>query len=164
MKPTVLLLLAVLALPAVATAGELSAEKKAAIHKLLQMSGAGQMKERFGDLFVKQMQAQFAAQNPDLPPRAQAIVVQETRAVVGEQMQGPDGLFELVYPVYAEHFTLAELQALVAFYQTPAGAKALRVMPQVTAQALAAGQRWAQAVNHAVQARVAKRLAAEGLR
>ena len=164
MKPIALLLLALLALPGMTTAAEPSAEKKAAIQQLMQLTGSGQLKDRFSDMFVKQMQMQFAAQNPNLPPRAQAIVVQEARAVVSERMQGPDGFYAMVYPVYDEHFTLEELNALVAFYRTPAGSKALRVMPQVMAQSMAAGQRWAQAVNHAVQARVAKRLAAEGLR
>ena len=34
-------------------------------------------------------------------------------------------------PVYARHFTVAELKDLAAFYRTPLGAKALREMPQV---------------------------------
>ena len=38
--------------------------------------------------------------------------------------------------IYARHFTAAELRELLAFYHTPVGAKALRVMPQVTTEAL----------------------------
>ena len=34
-------------------------------------------------------------------------------------------------PIYARHFTVAELRDLIAFYRTPTGAKALRQMPQV---------------------------------
>jgi len=34
-------------------------------------------------------------------------------------------------PVYARHFTVAELKDLAEFYRTPLGAKALREMPQV---------------------------------
>jgi hypothetical protein len=37
-------------------------------------------------------------------------------------------------PVYARHFTAAELNELAAFYRTPIGAKALREMPQVTGE------------------------------
>jgi hypothetical protein len=37
-------------------------------------------------------------------------------------------------PVYARHFTAAELDELTAFYRTPIGAKALREMPQVTGE------------------------------
>jgi hypothetical protein len=34
-------------------------------------------------------------------------------------------------PIYARHFTAAELRELIAFYRTPTGAKALQQMPQV---------------------------------
>ena len=34
-------------------------------------------------------------------------------------------------PIYARHFTVAELKELTAFYRTPTGAKALREVPQV---------------------------------
>ena len=34
-------------------------------------------------------------------------------------------------PIYARHFTVAELHELSAFYRTPIGAKALHEMPQV---------------------------------
>jgi hypothetical protein len=34
-------------------------------------------------------------------------------------------------PIYARHFTVAELRNLAAFYQTPTGAKALHELPQV---------------------------------
>ncbi len=38
--------------------------------------------------------------------------------------------------IYARYFTAAELRELLAFYGTPIGAKALRTMPQITAEAL----------------------------
>jgi uncharacterized protein len=34
-------------------------------------------------------------------------------------------------PIYARHFTVAELKELMAFYRSPVGAKALRELPQV---------------------------------
>jgi hypothetical protein len=34
-------------------------------------------------------------------------------------------------PIYAKHFTVAELHDMVAFYRTPTGAKALLEMPKV---------------------------------
>ena len=40
-------------------------------------------------------------------------------------------------PIYARHFTVAELHELTAFYRTPIGAKALHEMPQVTGEFMA---------------------------
>jgi len=39
--------------------------------------------------------------------------------------------------IYARHFTAAELHDLSAFYRTPTGQKALRVLPQVMGEVLA---------------------------
>ena len=36
--------------------------------------------------------------------------------------------------VYAKHFSAQELRDMAAFYKTPTGAKALRLLPQVTAE------------------------------
>jgi uncharacterized protein len=37
-------------------------------------------------------------------------------------------------PIYARHFTIAELHELTAFYRTPTGAKALHELPKVTGE------------------------------
>jgi len=39
--------------------------------------------------------------------------------------------------IYARHFTVSEMNDLMAFYRTPTGAKALRELPKVTAETLA---------------------------
>ena len=33
--------------------------------------------------------------------------------------------------VYARYFTVGEMQEIIAFYRSPAGAKTLKVMPQI---------------------------------
>ena len=40
-------------------------------------------------------------------------------------------------PIYARHFSVAELRDLIAFYRTPTGAKALREVPQVMGEFMA---------------------------
>lgn len=159
------LLLALALLPLSALAAKpLAPEKKAAIEQLMEVTGAAAMRTQFADGFVQQAQAMFAATNPNQPPRALAIVAQEARAVLDARLGGERGLLAAVYPVYDRHFTLEELNAMVAFYRTPTGQKALKVMPQVTMGAMQAGQQWMQSVLHALQIRVDQRLAKEGLR
>ncbi len=160
----ILLLLLLLLAPVLSAAEALTPAKKAAILELMEVTGATEMKNQFGDAYVKQAQMMFTAANPGLPPQAQAVIGQEVRAVLDARLDGDHGLFAAVYPIYHQHFTLAEIQAMVTFYRTPAGKKAIRVMPQVTMQSIQATQRWAQSVTHAVQIRVDQRLAAEGLR
>jgi hypothetical protein len=49
---------------------------------------------------------------------------------------------KLAAPIYAKHFTAAEMHNIIAFYQTPTGAKALHELPQVM------GEFTAQMVPH----------------
>jgi len=150
--------------PTLTAAETMTPAMKTAIQDLMEVTGATQMKTRFSEAYVQQMQALFATGNPRLSLRALEMVAQETRVVLDARLDGEHGLFASIYPIYQQHFTLTEIEALVAFYRTPAGKKAISVMPQVTLQSMQASQHWAQSVGHAVQIRVKQRLAAEGLR
>ena len=50
-----------------------------------------------------------------------------------------DESIERMYPIYAKHFTAAEIRQLTAFYKTPVGAKTLSTMPQVINESMQAG-------------------------
>jgi uncharacterized protein len=54
------------------------------------------------------------------------------------------GLTNKMASVYANNFTAAELHDLTAFYKSPTGQKLLRIMPVVTSQTMAAGQKFGQ--------------------
>jgi hypothetical protein len=50
-------------------------------------------------------------------------------------------MLDAMIPVYAQHYSVAELRQLGAFYKTPVGAKTLRLMPQLMNEGMQAGQR-----------------------
>lgn len=52
-----------------------------------------------------------------------------------------DEMITEIVPLYARHFTLAEIKAMTVFYKSPAGAKMLAVMPRVQAEAMQATQK-----------------------
>jgi hypothetical protein len=45
-------------------------------------------------------------------------------------------LIDSMIPVYQKHFTKGDIDALVAFYETPTGQKLLRVLPEITAESM----------------------------
>jgi hypothetical protein len=47
-----------------------------------------------------------------------------------------DEMMQAMVPAYQKHFTRGDIDNLVAFYSTPTGAKLLREMPSVTAEAM----------------------------
>jgi hypothetical protein len=49
--------------------------------------------------------------------------------------------------VYATNFTRPELEALTAFYRSPAGVRLRELQPQIIAEASAIGQRWGMRIG-----------------
>jgi len=65
-------------------------------------------------------------------------------------------------PIYARHFNVGELHDLIAFYRSPTGAKAMRELPQVTAELVVAITPRLQAMQREAADRFADVLRAHG--
>ncbi|MEM8506098.1 MAG: DUF2059 domain-containing protein [Cyanobacteria bacterium P01_D01_bin.1] len=59
-------------------------------------------------------------------------------------------LNRLVIPIYAQHFTIEELDAIIAFYKTPAGQTVLEKMPSVLQDSMLVGQQWGMEIARQV--------------
>jgi len=55
-----------------------------------------------------------------------------------------DDIEKEMIPLYSRFFSAEQMKQIAAFYRTPAGARALQVMPQLMPEAMAIGQRVAQ--------------------
>jgi hypothetical protein len=70
-------------------------------------------------------------------PSIDAATLGEIRqAIERVQMAFVDGILNEAPNVYVRHFTVQEMRDILAFYKTPAGAKALTEMPKLTAELL----------------------------
>ncbi len=58
-----------------------------------------------------------------------------------DQYLSYDAISEQLIDLYTEAFTLEEIQQITAFYQTPAGAKAMRLSPELFQKGMQIGQR-----------------------
>jgi len=52
-----------------------------------------------------------------------------------------DEILDATVPIYAHTFTVAEIEQISAFYQSPVGAKMLAVTPQLMSEGMQVGQR-----------------------
>jgi hypothetical protein len=66
---------------------------------------------------------------------------------------------ELLVPIYDQRFSPEELRDLLAFYQSPLGLRLLEVQPDLTRDAMLAGQQWGMRLG----AKIGQELAAEGI-
>jgi uncharacterized protein len=115
------------AVPAVAD----EASKEATIRKLIEVTGASQLGKQVMDTLFEQLKPLY----PDVP----AELWTELAALFT-----PAEVTELVVPIYDKHFEADELEALLAFYESPAGRKLLAKMPAVMQESVGVGNTWGQ--------------------
>ena len=130
MKHLILLVFATIACSLPARA-DISPEKRAQIEKLLQLTGT----ERLMGQMENQLIATFKAQMPQVP---------EAFWTKFQQKMNTREMIDLIIPVYDKYYTLEDLKAVNAFYQTPVGQKVLSTLPQVMQETMKIGQEWGQ--------------------
>jgi len=59
-------------------------------------------------------------------------------------------------PVYKKHFTQDEVQAIIAFYETPAGKKLAEKSPMIAVDSMQSSQAWGMGLFGKIQAYLAK--------
>jgi uncharacterized protein len=56
-------------------------------------------------------------------------------------------LLERIIPVYDKYYSLEDLKAVNAFYESPVGQKVLSTLPQVMQESMQIGQAWGESVG-----------------
>ena len=143
-----------------AAAPDLDARMDAA-RRLMTATGAIGMAGQLVDILGQQLVTHLAQMNPGRQAEVQGLVAElllpEFRARVGE-------LEQPMIRIWADTFTVAEMEELIAFYATPTGRKALAAMPQLAAQANQLGMAWGQRVAQEAFAKHEAAMRARGLR
>jgi len=144
---TLLLLPAALIAQAPAPAADDAAAvaKRADIRKLLDAMHAGEA----AALGMQKMAEAMKATNKELPAEFWDAFLKEAT---------PGKLTEISIPVYEKNLTAQEVKAYLAFASTPDGAAIMKKMPQITSEAMQAGQAWGQQLGM----QIAQKLHAEG--
>lgn len=56
----------------------------------------------------------------------------------------------LIIPIYTKYFTEADIDGLIAFYNTPVGKKFIQNQANITAESTLAGQQWGQMLSEKI--------------
>ena len=56
-------------------------------------------------------------------------------------------LVEKIIPVYAKYYSLEDLKAVNAFYESPTGQKVLAAMPKAMQESMKIGQEWGEKIG-----------------
>ncbi len=113
--------------------------KATTIRHLLDLTGAAR-------LALSGMEAMVPAQraaNPQIPAAFWAAFLARARRALPQ-------LVDSLVPVYASHFSQAELDQLVRFYESPIGKHLSEVQPLILQESMQVGQTWGAAIGREV--------------
>jgi hypothetical protein len=156
-RTAVLLLLIACTTPVFAE--ELTAEKRADIERLLEMTGSLAIGRQLGGAVVQQMTQVLRKARPDIPQRVLDVLPAEVDGVIVDNV---GTLKDMTIPLYHKYYTGAEVKEMIGFYSTPLGKKTIATMPALMNEAIALGQNWGQSLGPVIQARIQARLKKEG--
>jgi len=111
----------------------------ATVRRLLDLTGAAK-------LALQNMEALLPAQraaNPQIPAAFWDGFLAHARRDIPQ-------LVDSLIPIYAGHFTKAELDQLVRFYESPIGRRLAEQQPLILQESVQVGQRWGSAIGRQV--------------
>jgi hypothetical protein len=113
------------------------------------------------DTMMPAMLTVFRRQSPNLPEETYKLVEQ---MLSDEMRKELPQMTTINAQIYANHFTLDELKAIDAFYQTPAGQKIVSEAPKIFRETVPLGALWGRQAAQAAMQRVIEQLRAKGVK
>jgi hypothetical protein len=128
---------------AATTSTAIDPAKEAEIRKMIQVTGV----EKTMKLVMARMFDSFKTQNSSLPADFWTRIETEINANLGD-------LIEQLIPVYAQYYSMDDLKAVNAFYESPAGQHMIQAQSQIATAAMEIGRKWGQGMGAKVMAEI----------
>jgi hypothetical protein len=109
-----------------------------------------QLQQGMPDMMIQGASAAIGADTALSPEEKKAAIaeavkkVPEMAKVFSETLRDPQMMDELIAetaPLYARHFSVAEIKQMAAFYKTPVGKKMLALTPQIMGESMQISQK-----------------------
>ena len=155
--PIIAIAVLVLCVGAAAQSSTIGRPSKQSVLRLLDAMGSVKTMAQVLDQTVTVQAEYLAKMRPDIPAEVMADLVSE-----GKKEAKPQELLDLLVPIYQKHFSAPEVQALLAFYQSPVGRKLALETPKIATESMQVGQQWGEQVGQRIGERIAQRAAEKG--
>ena len=139
----VTMLAALAALPGMSSAQAPDAARIAAAKQMMDVAGSAAQFDQVMPLMSQQMSQAFK----NIAPGNATEIDDVFRQLVPKFIERKGELLDQIATLYATEMTLDELNAIVAFYKSPAGVKFASVQPKILRDSMALGQRWGQKIG-----------------
>jgi uncharacterized protein len=152
------------AMTALAQTGELTAEKRANIKTLLEITGLRAIPDQIANSSVQSMAGGIKQLDPKFPDKGFVAMRDAVLTGLSAKIDVPGGLIEQVTLVYHNAFTAAEVAELVKFYQSATGKKMLANQQKVNGETIQTAMKWADSLGTDLDARMDAALKKENLK
>jgi hypothetical protein len=138
------------------------APSAADVQALLRANGAADLAAQGGPIAAQQISVNLHRVYPNLPNRADAVVLDVVVTYLREQAD-QDRVVEKLVPIYSKYLNKEEIQQLTAFYRSAVGRKLVSVTPAISLESAKLGQDWMESILPGLQTKLVNRLRAEKL-
>ena len=138
----------------------LTAEKRADIERLLDLTNALAISQKISSAAAVQLAQVLKAANPSIPQALLERLPSIVNSVVADNM---NTLKEIYITLYAKYFAGDDLKEIIRFYSTDIGRKMLRVMPNAVEESMVAGQQWGHSLGPEIERRLREQFKEAGV-
>jgi uncharacterized protein len=147
---------------AMAGASDAQAPDRARIEaakEMMRVSGAARQFDEAVPLMFNQLANAFAQMAPGKDGEIRDVFAQMTPRFLERKNELMDQIAEL----YAAEMSLADLNAVIAFYKSPVGNRFAGIQPKIMRDSMALGQRWGERIGLEFQEEARRELARRGI-
>jgi hypothetical protein len=119
--------------PSVSPVSSIDPAKAAEIRKMLELTGTVKLTTQVLDQMIDTFKSQNSSVSADFWDRF-------------EKQMNPQDLVDKMVPLYDKYYTLDDLKAINAFYESPAGQRVLANSPLIMRESMQIGQEWGRNV------------------
>jgi hypothetical protein len=119
-----------------ATAEKVDPEKEKAIRHFMEITGSSKMGDNMTQMMTSQVKS--AVSRSMSGDRLQKFL-DDFNQKVGAKSPGAE-VDSAEIPIYAQHFSLEDLQGMIQFYESPLGQRIMKVLPEVLQETQQKGQ------------------------
>lgn len=155
---------AVIACHALATAAAPAptAPTDSEIRALLQANGTWDVGTQIGPIAAQQLNVALHRSNPNLPTRADAVVMEVVMSYLRTHA-AQDHVADRLVLIYAKYLTRDDVRQMTEFYRSPVGRKLVSMTPAISLESARIGQEWMESILPGLQSQLLSRLKEEKL-
>jgi len=158
MKNRILCLICCLLVSAPLSARTIPEDKRVLIDELLEMTGAKRASNLMANKLTQELVQMLAAKNGSVDRAVVAIINKEAQTIMYEEFILNNKLYDVMYDLYDEYFTLDDMREILKFYRSSTGQRALRFLPAIQQRSMQIVREYAVSLSPKIQSRIQGRL------